>query len=72
MWLFAWYWNAAVAAGIGLIWVLARIHYAVSYAKDPAKRGPGFGVQAVAAMVLLAGALGRAVFAAVTGGQAAG
>ena len=68
IWLFAYYWNAAIAAGIGLIWVLARIHYAVSYTKDPAKRGPGFGVQALATMVLLAGALGKAIFAAVTGG----
>ncbi len=64
MWLFGWYWNGKVAAAIGLIWILARIQYAVSYTRDPAKRGPGFMVQAIATMVLLAGALGKAIYSA--------
>ena len=67
LWLFAWYWNGAVAAVIGLIWILARIYYAVSYVKEPAKRGPGFGVQAAATGILLFGALGKALYLAVTG-----
>ena len=68
LWLFAWYWNGKVAAAIGLVWILARIYYGVTYVSDPAKRGPGFGVQALATAVLLFGALGKAVYAAVTGG----
>jgi len=68
MWLFAWLWDSRIAAGIGLVWVLARIQYAVGYASDPAKRAPGFMVQAIAVMVLLAGDLGKAIYSAVTGG----
>ncbi len=56
---------------IGLIWILARIYYAVSYVKEPAKRGPGFGVQAAATGILLFGALGKALYLAVTGDQPA-
>jgi uncharacterized membrane protein YecN with MAPEG domain len=68
MWLFAYYWPAVWAAAIGLIWVLARIWYALTYTRDPAKRGPGFGLQAIATMVLLFGALGKAIYEAATGG----
>jgi len=65
MWLFAYYWDSRVAAGIGLIWILARILYATTYLKDPATRGPGFGIQALCTAVLLFGALGKAVWLAV-------
>ena len=68
LWLFAWYWNGEVAAAIGVVWILARIYYAVTYVKDAAKRAPGFIVQSLATGVLLFGALGKAVYAAVGGG----
>ena len=68
LWLFAFYWNGKVAAAIGLVWVLARIYYAVSYARDPSSRGPGFIVQALCTMVMLFGALGKAIYLAATGG----
>ncbi len=68
MWLFAWYWDGRLAAAIGLVWIVARIHYAVSYAREPSKRGLGFGLQAGATMILLFGALGQAIFSAATGG----
>ena len=68
MWLFAAYWNQFAAAGVGLVWILGRLIYMTSYTKDPAKRGPGFGLQAAATMVLLLGALGKAVWSAATGG----
>jgi glutathione S-transferase len=38
----------------GLVWVFGRVWYAVAYLKDPAKRGPGFMVAAVAWLALLA------------------
>ena len=67
LWLFAWYWNGKVAAALGVVWILARIYYAIAYVRDPAKRGPGFGVQALATAVLLFGALGKAIYLVATG-----
>ena len=68
LWLFAAYWNQVLAAGLGLVWILGRVLYMTSYTKDPAKRGPGFGIQALATMVLLFGALGKALWSAAHGG----
>ncbi len=68
LWLFAYYWSDKVAAGIGVIWIAARIYYALTYVKDPAKRSPGFGVQALCTGILLFGALGKAVYLVATGG----
>jgi uncharacterized membrane protein YecN with MAPEG domain len=61
LWLFALYWNDRVAAALGAIWIVGRILYARGYMADPAKRGPGFMLQALATLVLLLGALGRVV-----------
>jgi len=68
LWLFAAYWNQVLAAGLGLVWILGRVLYMTSYTKDPAKRGPGFGIQALATLILLFGALGKAVWSAAHGG----
>ncbi len=68
LWLFAYYWNPKIAAAIGVVWVLGRLLYALSYVKDPAKRGPGFFLQALATSVLMFGALGKAGYLAATGG----
>jgi glutathione S-transferase len=57
LWLFAIYVSDAFAALIGLVWIVGRAMYMVSYAEAAAKRGPGFGVQALAALTLLLGAL---------------
>ena len=62
MWIFAIYWNATVAAGAGVVWIVGRILYAVGYAADPKKRGPGFLIQALATAVLLFGSLGRIIW----------
>ena len=62
MWLFAIYWNDRAAAGLGMIWIVGRIIYAMGYLSDPAKRGAGFGIQALATLVLVLGALGRIVY----------
>ncbi|HLY54425.1 MAG TPA: MAPEG family protein [Stellaceae bacterium] len=40
---------------LGLVWSAARILYAVSYLRDPATRGPGFGISALITLVLLGG-----------------
>ncbi len=68
LWLFAYYWDAKIAAAIGAVWIAARIYYAVTYVKDPAKRGPGFGLQALSTAILLFGALGKAGYLLATGG----
>ena len=61
LWLFAIYISDAVAAGLGAVWIIGRIVYFIGYSQAAAKRGPGFGIQALAAMVLWAGALGAVV-----------
>ena len=61
LWLFAIYISDAIAAGIGVIWIIGRIVYFVGYSKAAAKRGMGFAIQSIAAMALWAGALGAVV-----------
>ncbi|CAL80461.1 MAPEG family protein (Membrane-associated protein in eicosanoid and glutathione metabolism) [Bradyrhizobium sp. ORS 278] len=57
LWLFAIYVSDAIAALLGLVWIAGRAMYMVAYAKAAEKRSAGFGVQALAAMALLVGAL---------------
>jgi len=57
LWLFAIYISDLVAALIGLVWIVGRAMYMVSYSQAAQKRGPGFGVQATAASTLLLGSL---------------
>jgi glutathione S-transferase len=58
LWLFAIYINDAIAAIIGLVWIVGRILYVLGYAKATEKRGPGFAIQSVAAIALWLGATG--------------
>lgn len=62
LWLFAHYWGDLAAAGLGLVWILGRVLYAVGYSAAAEKRELGFMVQMIATAVLLFGALGKAVF----------
>jgi glutathione S-transferase len=61
LWLFAIYVGDPFAAAMGLVWILGRILYIVSYTKAADKRGPGFGVQAFATVALWLGATGAIV-----------
>ena len=61
LWLFAIYISDAIAAGIGAVWIIGRIVYFIGYSQAAAKRGPGFLIQAIAAIALWAGALGAVV-----------
>ena len=67
LWLFSYYVSDRVAAGAGLVWIVGRVLYMTGYVKAPEKRGPGFGIQALATFFLLFGALGYIVFGLVTG-----
>lgn len=64
LWLFALYWDQRIAAGMGLVWIVGRIVYALGYVADPQKREAGFLIQSLAAAALLFGALGKAAWAA--------
>ncbi len=57
LWIAAAYVSDAAAAGLGVVWWLGRIAYALAYAADPAKRAHGFTVGALAfgALGLMAG-----------------
>jgi glutathione S-transferase len=67
LWLFAIYISDALAAAIGVVWIAGRILYIIGYSQAANKRGTGFGVQALAAMVLLLGALGAILWRLVHG-----
>ncbi|MGA8899271.1 MAPEG family protein [Bradyrhizobium sp.] len=56
LWLFAIYVSDAIAAALGVVWIIGRILYMIGYAKAANKRGPGFAVQASATIILWIGA----------------
>jgi len=64
--LFARYGNAAVAAGLGAVFLLGRALYFVRYVADPRKRELGFALSILPTAILLAGGIfgaARALFA---------
>src|SRR5262249_54531325 len=63
LWLFAFYVSDGWAALLGLVWVLARIGYAIGYEADPEKRLLPFVVSVTAMGILLAGGLIGSVLA---------
>ena len=58
LWLFAIYISDAIAAALGVVWIIGRILYMIGYSEAAAKRGRGFAIQAGAAVLLWLGALG--------------
>ena len=55
MLLFGYYVSATVAAILGVVWIVGRILYQISYVADPKKRGPGFMLSFLANIVLVLG-----------------
>jgi glutathione S-transferase len=62
LWLFAFYISDALAAALGLVWIIGRVLYLTGYSQAAAKRGLGFGIQGVAALLLWLGALGAIIW----------
>lgn len=56
LWLCAMYVSWVWASVVGLLWIPARLLYAVAYCRDPARRGPGFILATVVELALLGGA----------------
>lgn len=61
MWIFASYWRPEIAAGVGLMFIIGRQIYRSAYVGDPARRGAGFTIGAIATAILLLGSLVGAV-----------
>jgi uncharacterized MAPEG superfamily protein len=61
LYLFSRYWNPLYAAVLGVVYLIGREVYAVSYVKDPAKRSAGFGLSMLPILILLVGALVGAI-----------
>jgi len=63
-WLFGTYVSATWAAGLGVLYLVARVVYLRGYVADPGKRGVGFGLSMLPTLVLVIGGLVGAAVAA--------
>ena len=54
LWLFAIYISDAIAAALGVVWIVGRILYMAGYSKAASERRHGFAIQSVAAIFGLA------------------
>ncbi len=61
IYLFSHYFNPLWGTALGVVYLIGRQVYAASYVKDPAKRGPGYGMTFLPIVVLIAGGLIGAV-----------
>jgi uncharacterized MAPEG superfamily protein len=59
------YFGSYIAAGLGVIYLIGRMIYFVSYVKDPKSRSMGYGLSALPVVALLAGAIIGAIRAAI-------
>lgn len=57
LWLFAGFMSDRGAAMLGIVWLVARVWYAIAYQADPMRRGAGFGLSMLAFGGLGLGAL---------------
>lgn len=55
LYLYSHYFSPYGAAGLGVVYLVGRVVYAMSYITDPAKRGMGFGLTFLPVVILLAG-----------------
>ena len=56
LWMAAAYWNAAIVAGVGAVFLLGRLLYLRGYVADPRTRSLGFLLSSIPIVALLIGA----------------
>ena len=61
LWMFGHYVDPQIGAGVGLVFVIARLIYRNAYLGDPKSRGTGFSIGALSMVILLVGGLIGAV-----------
>jgi glutathione S-transferase len=57
LWIFGYYVDARIGAGIGLLFIIGRFVYRGAYLGDPKKRSAGFGIGALSMVVLVVGGM---------------
>jgi glutathione S-transferase len=55
LWLCAYWWDDKMAAVGGVVWLIGRVLYAITYYRDAAKRSLGFAISTFAAIALFFG-----------------
>jgi glutathione S-transferase len=53
LWVATLYFHGWIPAAFGLVWCIGRVLYTIGYNKEAKKRGPGFGIAALATIALL-------------------
>ena len=53
LWVATLYFHGWIPAALGVVWCVGRVLYAIGYMKEADKRGPGFGIAALASLALL-------------------
>jgi len=61
LYLFGHYFNPLWGAGLGVVYLIGRQIYSMSYVKDPKSRGAGFGLSVLPTLILLLSGLIGAV-----------
>jgi glutathione S-transferase len=57
LFVFATYVHALVAAAVGAVWIIGRLLFMTGYARAANQRSLGFGISAVATMILFVGSI---------------
>ena len=57
LWMFGYYVDARIGAGIGLLFVIARFVYRNAYLGEPKNRSAGFGIGALSMIILVVGGM---------------
>ena len=57
LWMFGYYVNVQVGAGIGVLFIIGRFVYRSAYLGDPKNRTAGFGIGALTMVVLVVGGM---------------
>ncbi len=63
--LYGQYFGSYVATALGVVYLVGRTIYFMSYVKDPKSRGAGYGLSALPVVILLVGAILGAIRAAI-------